>query len=196
MTPGPSKQFDPKEALARARDLFWRKGFDGTAISELEAALGVGRKSLYDTFGSKRQLYLRAIDEYTESVIGRICRGLEDARNEPIDNLERVLDRLQAHHSSPESLGCLLGVAMGQIDPADKELAELLRGHLLRMEQAFERTLASAQEKQQISADVSATDVARNLVALTQGLALTGRITESESWSRSIVRAAMHSLKV
>ena len=51
MTPGPPKSFDPDVALAEARELFWRRGFDGTAISDLESVLGIGRKSLYDTFG-------------------------------------------------------------------------------------------------------------------------------------------------
>jgi AcrR family transcriptional regulator len=46
----------PPEALEQARDLFWRRGYDGTGVAELEAELGVGRKSLYDTFGNKRAL--------------------------------------------------------------------------------------------------------------------------------------------
>ncbi len=195
MSPGPAKNFDPDEALELARDVFWRRGYDGTAISELESALGIGRKSLYDTFGSKRELYLRSIEQYTDTVIQKICRGLEDPRNGPIGNLERVLDRLQKHHSSADSLGCLLGVAMAQADPEDAELAELLRGYLRRLEQAFERTIRSAQSDGTIDGDTRAKDVARNLVALTQGMALMGRITETATLPRSIVRAALHALR-
>ncbi len=195
MSPGPAKNFDPDEALELAHDLFWRRGYDGTAISELESVLGVGRKSLYDTFGSKRELYLRALEQYTDTVIQRICRGLEDPRNSPMGNLERVLDRLQQHHASSDSLGCLLGVAMAQADPEDVELAELLRGYLRRLEQAFERTIRSAQSEGTIEGDARAKDVARNLVALTQGMALMGRITETATLPRAIVRAALHALR-
>ena len=195
MSPGPSKSFDPDNALELARDVFWRRGYDGTAISELESVLGVGRKSLYDTFGSKRELYLRALEQYTDTVIQRICRGLEDPRNRPMENLERVLDRLQKHHGSPDSLGCLLGVAMAQADPEDTELAELLRGYLRRLEQAFERTIRSAQSEGMIEGNARAKDVARNLVALTQGMALMGRITETATMPRAIVRAALHALR-
>ena len=193
MSPGPAKSFDTDHALEQARDVFWRRGYDGTSVSELESVLGVGRKSLYDTFGSKRELYLRALEQYTDSVIERICRGLQDPRYGPMQNLERVLDRLQKHHTSTSSRGCFLGVAMAQADLDDAELAKLLRGYLARMERAFERTIRSAQSEGSIDADARAKDVARNLVALTQGMALMGRVTASVP--RAIVRSALHGLR-
>lgn len=194
MTPGPAKSFDPDQALERARDLFWRRGYAGTAISELEAVLGIGRKSLYDTFGSKRELYLRALAQYTDTVIEAICRGLADPRNSALRNLERVLGKLQAHHGSKDSLGCLLGVAMAQTGREDAELAGLLRGYLARLEQAFERTLRSAQAEGTIRESVRPRDAARHLVALTQGMALLGRVDEGTAVPRSIVRAALQGL--
>ncbi len=84
---------------------------------------------------------------------------------------------------------------MAQADPEDAELAELLRGYLRRLEQAFERTIRSAQSEGTIDLDAKAKDVARNLVALTQGMALMGRIAETSAMPRAIVRAALHALK-
>ena len=195
MSPGPSKSFDPDEALVLARDVFWRRGYDGTAISELESVLGIGRKSLYDTFGSKRALYLRVLEQYTDTVIRKICSSLEDPRSGSFESLEQVLDRLQRHHGSPGSLGCLLGVAMAQADPEDAELGELLRGYLSRLENAFGRAIRSAQKEGTIDGAARAKDVARNLVALTQGMALMGRVADTLAAPRSIVRAALHALK-
>ncbi len=195
MTPGPSKRFDPELALEQARDVFWRLGYDGTSLNELESALGIGRKSLYDTFGSKRELYLRSLEHYTDTVIQRICGGLDDPRNAPLQNLERVLGRLQQHHGSPDSLGCLLGVAMAQTDSDDPELTALLRGYLRRLERAFQRTVEAAQSEGTVDASASARDVARQLVALTQGMALLGRVSDTRTQQRSIVRAALHGLR-
>lgn len=195
MTPGPAKRFDPDLVLERARDLFWRRGYAGTGIRELEAELGVGRKSLYDTFGSKRELFLRSIEQYTDAVIGRICRGLADERSGAFENLERVLGKLQQHHGSNESLGCLLGVAMAQLDSDDEELAGLLRKYLRRMETAFERTLLQAQADGTVRDDLKAKDAARQLVALTQGMALMGRVSEMGATQRSIVRASLQALR-
>ncbi len=195
MSPGPAKSFDTESALEQARDLFWLRGYDGTSVSELESVLGIGRKSLYDTFGSKRELYLRALEQYTDTVIQKICRGLEEPRYGPLQNLERVLGRLQKHHACSGTRGCLLGVAMAQAGPHDAELAELLRGYLHRLEQAFEHTIRSAQSEGTIDRDARSKDVARNLVALTQGMALMGRITETATLPRAIVRAALHALR-
>jgi TetR/AcrR family transcriptional repressor of nem operon len=195
MTPGPPKRFDTDVALVQARDVFWRRGYDGTSLSELESVLGIGRKSLYDTFGSKRELFLRSLELYTDTVIQQICDGLDDPRNGPMENLERVLVRLQQHHGSPDSLGCMLGVAMAQADSGDPELAALLSGYLRRLELAYLRTIKSAQSEGTADADARPRDVARNLVALTQGMALMGRIADVPTQQRSIVRAALHGLR-
>lgn len=196
MRPGPSKKFDPDEAVQIARDMFWRCGYDGTAISQLESTLGIGRKSLYDTFGNKRKLYLCAIEQYADTVVQKICQGLEDPRSSPLENLERVLDRLGIHHASSESLGCLLGVAMAQADPDDSQLAELLNGYLQRLERAFENTIRSAQNQGEIEGSAPANEIARSLVALTQGVALMGRVTNTSALSRSVVRALVHARKI
>lgn len=195
MAPGPPKSFDPDAALADARDLFWRRGFDGTAISDLESVLGIGRKSLYDTFGSKRDLYLRALELYADTVIQRICDRLEDPGGRAIHNLEQVLEKLQRHHGSGRSLGCLLGVAMAQVEPGDEELGAVLRDCLLRLERAVERTVSRAQQEGAVRADARPKDVARNLVASMQGMALMGRVLDRPAWTRSIVRAALDGLK-
>jgi TetR/AcrR family transcriptional repressor of nem operon len=195
VAPGPAKAFDPEEALERARDTFWRLGYDGTGIRELEEELGIGRKSLYDTFGGKRELYLKSLRQYADTVLARICARLEHEGSRAIDNLERVLVGLQAHHGSGESLGCLLGVAVAQVDRKDAKLVEILGGHLQRMEDAFERTIRRGQAEGSIRADQSSRDVARNLVALTQGMALLGRIQASSTKTRSVVRAALLALR-
>ncbi len=195
MRPGPAKQFDPDQALAQARDLFWRRGYHGTGVAELEAELGIGRKSLYDTFGSKRELYLRALDHYGSTVISAICAGLERTSVDPLANLERVLEKLASHHGSGASLGCLLGVGMAQVERDDAEVVAALRVWLTQLEQAFERALRRALEAGAVRADLRPRDVARQLVALVQGLALMGRITDSPSFPRAAVRAALDGLR-
>jgi TetR/AcrR family transcriptional repressor of nem operon len=195
MRPGPAKQFDPDTALERARDLFWARGYDGTGMTELEAALGIGRKSLYDTFGNKRALYLAALEQYSTSVIEAICSGLQREDTPAFDNLERVLTKLARHHGSGASLGCLLGVALGQIERGDDELAALLRGWLARLEQAFEVTLERAALDGALRDSVRPRDAARQLVALVQGLALLGRVAETPTHLMGAVRAALAGLR-
>lgn len=195
MNPGPKKSFDVEDAVVTARDLFWERGYDGTGISDLEAAMGIGRKSLYDTFGSKRALYLRALEKYADTVIQSICEGLGREGAGPLANLERVLGKLQKHHGGKGSLGCLLGVAMGQADLEDEELGRLVRGVLDRLERAFEVCLRDALEAGEVRSDLHPRDTARQLVAVSQGMALLGRVADGPARSRSIIRSTVAALR-
>lgn len=86
------KEFDPNEALERAMLLFWEKGFQATSMRDLVQAMGINRGSLYDTFGSKEELYQAAIDRYCdEQTAGMI--DMLSAPGEPKDVLERVFQR-------------------------------------------------------------------------------------------------------
>lgn len=193
--PGPKKQFDPRQTLERARDLFWRRGFDGTGLSELEQELGVGRKSLYDTYGNKRALYLASLEQYCDSVIAAICAGLERPGASALENLERVLGKLARHHGSGESLGCLLGVGVAQVQREDVEVVAALRRGLARLEEAFEAALERALEAGELRATVRPKDAARQLVALVQGLALLGRIDAAPAGLRGAVSATLDGLR-
>src|ERR1700692_3426750 len=64
--PGRPRSFDEAEALEKATQVFWSKGYDGVTIDDLVAGMGVGRPSLYAVFGDKRTLFLRVLRGYAE----------------------------------------------------------------------------------------------------------------------------------
>ena len=61
---GRPRAYDPKTALARAADTFWKAGYAGTSLDDLAAATGMNRPSLYAAFGDKRELYLKTLEHY------------------------------------------------------------------------------------------------------------------------------------
>jgi AcrR family transcriptional regulator len=67
MPRGRPRQFDADEALDRALEVFWRKGYEGASLPDLTAAMGINRPSLYATFGNKEQLFCKALDRYVEA---------------------------------------------------------------------------------------------------------------------------------
>ncbi len=62
-----TKEFDPDAALQSALELFWRRGYEATSMADLVEALGIGRASIYATFGNKHDLYLKALERYASS---------------------------------------------------------------------------------------------------------------------------------
>src|SRR5579883_9458 len=63
---GRPRSFDELEALEKATQIFWSKGYDGVTIDDLVAGMGVGRPSLYAVFGDKRSIFLRVLKAYAE----------------------------------------------------------------------------------------------------------------------------------
>ena len=63
---GRPRSFDETEALEKATQVYWSKGYDGVTIDDLVAGMGVGRPSLYSVFGDKRTLFLRVLKDYAE----------------------------------------------------------------------------------------------------------------------------------
>ena len=61
---GRHREFDPDEALDTALQVFRRKGYEGTSISDLTDAMGITRPSLYAAFGNKEDLFRKTLDLY------------------------------------------------------------------------------------------------------------------------------------
>src|SRR5579884_2561634 len=73
---GRPRNFDELEALEKATQVFWSKGYDGVTIDDLVDGMGVGRPSLYAVFGDKRTLFLRVLRMYAEAKGARAAKAL------------------------------------------------------------------------------------------------------------------------
>ena len=194
MARGPAKQFDPEEALKKAMKLFWARGYAATGMTELQSAMGIGRKSLYDTFGNKRQLFIKALQLYSDTFVKQLRDDL-NKEGSALENIRGVMRQLESANCRAGSFGCLFGVSMAQFTTEDAEMATILRGHMKGLEQGFYDALKRAQDDDEISDRVSARDLARLFMSTTQGLALVGRVVETAAIPKSIVKAALSVLE-
>ncbi len=191
MARGPDKQFDPEIALDKAMRLFWAKGYAATGLSELLETMGIGRKSLYDTFGNKRALYIKALDRYSQTIVSEIYRQLNDPGRPALENVRAVMRDLAATTSEPMSSGCLLGVSMAQFRTDDAEMAGVLRKHMQRVERAYHKAFAKAQADGALKPTTNVRNLARLFMSAHQGLVLIGRVTETQELPRGIVDGAL-----
>jgi TetR/AcrR family transcriptional repressor of nem operon len=195
MSKGPDKQFDPKEVLERAMNLFWEKGYAATGIAELQTVMGIGRKSLYDTFGNKRQLFVKALNHYSDTVVDRVLSELS-RDGSPLGNVRRFMRLVEKSSSMPASNGCLLGVSMAQCRADDDvEMAEVLCRHMKSIEEALYKTFRRAQDAGELEGSTNIRDLARLYMGILQGLALVGRVQATPDVPRSIVNGALAALE-
>jgi TetR/AcrR family transcriptional repressor of nem operon len=191
MTRGPDKQFDPEIALEKAMQLFWAKGYAATGLNELLETMEIGRKSLYDTFGNKRALYIKALHRYSQTVVGAIDQGLNNPDRPALENVRTVMRDIAARNAEPMSPGCLLGVSMAQFRTDDTEMAGVLRKHMQRVENAYYKAFAKAQAEGDLKPETNVRNLARLFMSAHQGLALIGRVTETQEVPRGIVDGAL-----
>ncbi len=188
MPRGPAKQFDPTAALERAMELFWKKGFAATSMSDIRAATGLGAKSLYDTFGNKRALYAQAIEHYTATVVNRLYGGLADDPS-PAAAVAGLLPKV-ARLNEADHRGCLLGVAMAEARVSqDEELVALLKTKLRVIEDALHAAFDRAKSMGELRADVDTRSLARLHAVVLHGANLVARVEEDTESISSAHRA-------
>lgn len=194
MTRGPDKQFDTDVALTKAMEVFWAHGYEAASLSELLKHMGIGKKSLYDTFGNKQSLFLKALEHYAHTTI-RDMRDRLSADGSPLNNLKQLLKSWQEMHSQPGSCGCMLGTNIADFDTNDEAIAKVMRAYLQQVEDTFATTLTRAQAAGELSGVTDPRDLARLLLCATQGMALLGRVMDDDTTLGGAVQAALSLLE-
>ncbi|REK86617.1 TetR/AcrR family transcriptional regulator [Streptomyces inhibens] len=164
------KEFDPHAALAVAVETFRRQGYEGTSVQDLVQALGINRSSMYAAYGSKHDLYLKALERYSA---GEAAKAQEDlAGTGPALSALRafLLSYVDAALADPERSGCMVTHGVMERLPGDPEAATRLRGALGSMEEAFAALLLRARANGELAPGTDVRSAARFLVTFTQGL--------------------------
>ncbi|ONI86365.1 TetR family transcriptional regulator [Actinosynnema sp. ALI-1.44] len=169
-----TKEFDPDTALRAALDLFWRKGYEATSVQDLVDHLGIGRASLYATFDTKHDLYLRALDRYLEEVNGRAAASLfpEGDSLAAVKHLIRTFAEESA--SDPDRKGCFVTNTAVECLPGDELAARRVDIGFGGLESAIAGALAQAQGQGTLSEDKDPYSLARFLVTFVQGVRVMG----------------------
>lgn len=139
---GRTRAFDETEAVRAALGVFWSRGYEATSLADLEAATGLNRSSLYQTFESKRGLFARAVALYLQEVISPRL-GVFAKQPPGLSQVTEYFEALAATMSTAPPVltrrGCLLVNTATELAPHDAEAhravedyRDLLRGHLTR----------------------------------------------------------------
>jgi TetR/AcrR family transcriptional repressor of nem operon len=185
------KEFDPDAAVARAMELFWRRGFGATTPADLVDELGIGKGSLYNAFESKRGLFEQALRRYGNERVAALTELLE--RPGPIRaRLQAALERLASPSNAElRRRGCLAVNTVTELGELDRSATEIARDVFERMELAFRKTIELGQRTGEIGRDRDAKGIASLLVTTMLGMTVLGRADDRSARLQRVVRAAM-----
>ncbi len=185
------KEFDRDEVLHKAMEVFWSRGYGAASIQDLVKHMGINRQSLYDTFGDKHALYLRALDRYGE-VEGRRIFALLEQPGSVKKSLRQLFEGVveKALCDGPRR-GCFMGNAMSELAGRCKETAARTCTNMVAAEEAFYRALQRGKKDGEIKTVRDPRAVARFLYSSLQGLVLMAKATQDRKTLNDVVKVTL-----
>ncbi|EGA70350.1 transcriptional regulator [Vibrio sinaloensis DSM 21326] len=166
-------KFDRNEKLHQAMELFWRKGYANTAISDLVEVLEINRFSLYNTYGDKQQLYYEALDTYLKQVQVPSINELD----KPSANIAELSTFLLdfAAIQRERHCGCFMQNALVEHAGEDDVVLKAGNGlfdHLLNI---ISRAIANGQQDDRVISHLPSEQLASLVLSHMQGMRVLGK---------------------
>ncbi|GHG01642.1 TetR/AcrR family transcriptional regulator [Streptomyces filamentosus] len=190
-----TKEFDPEAALRAALDLFWARGYEATSMADLVEHLGIGRASIYATFGNKRELYLRALDRYLETRDPRLVEELS-APGPALPAVRAVVRRFAAEATAEgERLtGCFVTNSAAELGPHDPAVARRVELSWEQVETLLYAALTRARAQGELPEGRDPRTLSRMLLVLLQGVRVVGKASTDPARVRDAAEEALRLL--
>ncbi|MEZ2330608.1 TetR/AcrR family transcriptional regulator [Mesorhizobium sp. RCC_202] len=188
---GRPRSFDRTAALRQAMELFWAKGYEGTSIADLTAAMGIGSPSLYAAFGSKEALFLEATEYYTQAEGTEIWAALDKAPTacKAVENFLRQTARAYSQSDRPQ--GCLIALGALHEDSSSGAICDDLRRRRAENRTALLRRLERAVAEGELPAGFDSGTAATFYATVQHGMSIQARDGASRAALLATVAGAM-----
>jgi TetR/AcrR family transcriptional repressor of nem operon len=187
-----TKEFDPDAALQSALELFWRRGYEATSMADLVEHLGIGRASIYATFGNKHELYLKAMDRYTETRDPLLLAELSQP-GPALPAVRAMVRRAAMEAAAPQGRlnGCFVTNTAAELAPHDPAAARRVEISWEHVETPLHSALVRAQAQGELPGDRDPRALARMLLVLLQGVRVVGKASNDPARVRDAVEQAL-----
>jgi TetR/AcrR family transcriptional repressor of nem operon len=191
MTMARSKEFEVNEVLDKAIHLFWAQGYEKTSMQDLVEFMGIHRRSIYDTFGDKHALFMKALERYETKQTSKMRFLIE--KQKPIKELIRELFEATVRNEG-EPLGCFLvnsGVELGVLDP---EVASLVDESYSRTEELLTNLVLKGQQSGEFKNDLDPVVISHYLMNAWLGLRTLVKTTMDQQKLKNIIDMTLTAL--
>lgn len=170
-TRGRPRVFDADEALEKALQIFWNRGYEGASLAELTEVLGINKPSMYAAFGNKEELFKKALTRYTTHHVVFV----RDVIKKPTAHgvAQSFLYQAAEFLTDPtHPKGCM--IVQGALSSG--ESAEMVKSILIQYRASYESLLTERFEKAKIDGDLPGNTnprcLAKYLAAMHQGMSV------------------------
>ena len=186
------REFSIDEALEKAMHVFWDKGYESASLRDLTAAMGISKSSLYDTFGSKHELFLAAIDRYNATVSSCSLDAIITQNPSPRAGIqqafETMLDKIE---TEGETRGCFVSNCAVEVATHDGAAANRVSEGLSHIEDSFYRAIERGRALGEIHTTLDSRAVARHLTSTVNGLMVMAKANPDRRTLQDVVDVAL-----
>lgn len=169
------KTFDESDVIEKAMNVFWKKGYAATSITDITDATGIKRGSLYNAFDGKHDLFVRALLKYGNDRRTSRLRALE-AVEDPREAIAMFFDSLVKNTlEDPDKKGCLLFNTALEYASHSDDVRRMVSQGIGEVVSFFEGRIVRGQELGTIPDSVEPRSTAQTLVGLVVGIRVLGR---------------------
>jgi AcrR family transcriptional regulator len=187
---GRPREFDPDQALYQALVQFWSKGYEGASLTDLTAAMGVTRPTLYTYFGNKEELFVKALALYRVHYL----KFFEEALARPTARLviETLLRGSASALTNPATpAGCLGTLGALSCSEAAEPIKRLLAAGRAEGEAQLADRLEQARAAGDLPPDANPRALARYVMVITQGMTVQAASGVSREDLQAVVEIAL-----
>ena len=183
------KEFDLERALHRAISAFSQKGFAATSTDELMRAMEVGRQSMYDTFGDKRALFLKALEVYVSESVRAINLELR-VSGSPLAAIRSALVHFSERKDLSSTDGCMGINAICEFGMRDEDVTRIIRSAARIQRHALMEALRRAQMEGELDAQTDLESLADFFESTLAGIRIAAKAGKTRTALRRIAEVA------
>jgi TetR/AcrR family transcriptional repressor of nem operon len=183
--------FDEAAALDAAMECFWHHGYRASSIRDLASSMGICGTSLYNSFGSKRSLFIKALERYLDRSVRERMRRLEDSLPPKAAIHAFFSEVIERSLRDSARRGCLLINSALEVAPHDRKLGREIGLRLEEIETFFRRLIAAGRADGTIPPSVDADNVSRLLLGVLLGLRVLARSRPERDLLEGMARPAL-----
>jgi TetR/AcrR family transcriptional repressor of nem operon len=188
------KEFDREAALTKAIGVFRKHGYASASTEVLLEGIGIGRQSLYDTFGDKRRLYLEALRRYNAENVYAALTQVESAPS-ALNGIEKLLLDFATRTRAERALGCMGINSICEFGTGDPDVGEINRASGALLHTGFATALSRAKAAGEVPESLQERDAAQFILATLAGMKVHAKGGASVPTLKRIARFAIQALK-
>jgi TetR/AcrR family transcriptional regulator, transcriptional repressor for nem operon len=185
------KLFNPNEALCKAKNIFWAKGFNATSMQDLIDGMNISRQSLYDTFGNKQDLFDQCLSNYQKEAIQMNCEIL-DSDKKTKEIIHDFFDYLiLTIINDTQNKNCFIINTMIETIPENSEARHIVNKNFEELQLAIYNTLKKGKDNNDFSSPFTIDELTNHIITSMYGIKVIGKLKKDKKTLDNLVKTTM-----